>query len=243
MTNANTDFSQARVALLIDTDNISDKHVDEIFKYAAEKGNVIVRRGYGVMRFNWNKEEMFRYAIEPVTRFVHVSGKNVTDIALVIDALDLAYRKIIDVVCIVSNDSDFSLLAMKLREQGVQVYGVGTEDAQESFIASCDDFERLPSFSERANDSVSAPDNSDIKNDSGIPNLEEAKNILKDACERCEDESGWALASQVGTYIKRVQPAFSAKNYGYSKFSALVKATEVFDYDDKKSTAPKIRIK
>lgn len=268
MTDTNNDFPNARVALLIDTDNISRQHVDEIFQLAAEKGNVIVRRGYGNMDFNWNKEEMLRYAIQPVTRFVNVAGKNVTDMALVIDALDLVHRKIVDVICIVSNDSDFSLLASKLRELGINVRGIGTSRAQKSFVASCDDFEHLAPLQDKHSDSEtsSAPkldgdnvenhhtvENSQNKSDlmqsgnksgNGILHLEkDIINMLKDACERFGDDSGWTLVAQVASYIKQVRPGFSAGIYGHKKFISLVKATEAFEYDFSKSVAPKMKIK
>ena len=132
-----------RVALLIDTDNVPDGHADELFKRVAVYGNIIVRKGYGVFQttgIRWRKEIVLGYAIEPVARHTYASGKNVTDFALVIDALDLAYRKAVDVICIVSNDSDFSLLAMKLREIGIKVCGFGTSSASESFVNACEEF-------------------------------------------------------------------------------------------------------
>jgi len=244
MTNADIDTSQVRVALLIDADNIDDQHADAIFKDAAEMGNVIVRRGYGGMPFPWKKEKVLRYAIEPVARFVNVPRKNVTDIALIIHALELAYQKVVDVICIASNDSDFSLLAMKLRELGIKVYGFGNSHAQKSFVYSCDSFVRLVSEDPKQG-TLQQADSEEIvlPEPETIQTMEEVENLLKEACSRCEDDNGWAQIIKVVNYIRRLHPDFSPQDYGHEKFSLLIKATGCFDYDDKIPTIHKIKIK
>ena len=221
-----------RVALLIDTDNVSDVHADELVKLAAVYGNIIVRKGYGVFQPNggirWRKEIVLENAIEPVARYVYKSGKNITDFALVIEALDLAYRKIVDVICIASNDSDFSLVAMKLREIGVKVCGFGTHNAAVAFVNACEEFERLgpkQSESEKL-----------IKEDSDSPSTShvlEEKNISKvlaEACEHCHVDNGWVHLAEVGGYRRRINPAFSAKNYGdYKTLTELVKNLDEYE--------------
>ena len=259
-----------RVALLIDTDNVSGAHADELFKRAAAYGNIIVRKGYGVFQsggINWQKEIFFRYAIEPVARHVYVSGKNITDFALVIDALDLAYRGIVDVICIASNDSDFSLLAMKLREIGIKVYGFGTHSAMQAFINTCDQFVRLEpkqdelqkSITENSADSSQVLEERDVdKKQSDLKEstqenfadstqaLEEKdiRKMLGEAYDNCHDYDGWVLLSEVGGYLTRINPAFSAKNYGkYETLTELVNSLEEYKIHIDPVRGPKIKKK
>ena len=239
-----------RVALLIDTDNVLDVHADELFKRVAVYGNIVVRKGYGVLRsdgFKWRKDIMFRHAIEPVARYVYVRGKNITDFALMIDALDLAYREIVDVICIVSNDSDFSLLAMKLREIGVKVCGFGTHSAAQAVISACDQFVRLgpqqdelqKSITENSADSnqvsekkTEPKESTQESSDDSAQTLEEKdiRKMLGEVYDNCHDYDGWVLLSEVGRYLTRINPAFSAKNYGdYKTLTELVKSLDEYE--------------
>ena len=268
-----------RVALLIDTDNISDAYADELFNGAATYGNIIVRKGYGVFQttggIGWRKEIILRHAIEPVARHVYVSGKNITDFALVIDALDLAYREIVDVICIVSNDSDFSLLAMKLREIGVKVCGFGTSNAPESFVNTCEEFVRLepkqdespkvqkkpaqkkpaqkkpaqkkpaqkkpaqkkPAQKKPAQKKPAQKKPAQKNKDSNASvhglkkKMEDMNKILTEAYEHCRDKDGWSHLGGVGSYLKTINPAFSAKDYGdYKTLTDLVKNLSEYEF-------------
>ncbi len=235
--------AHARVALLIDADNVGDAHADDLFKKAAFYGNVIVRRAYGVMKnFPWKKEILHRYAITPVARPVYVAGKNITDITLVIDAMDLAHRKIINAVCIASNDSDFSPLAMKLRENGIPVYGFGDKRAPSSFRASCDGFNYLLPDSEES-ESEKPDSEKPRKKLESSPTKDLAKN-LKDACMHCSDDDGWAFMVAVADYLKRIDPGFSPQNYGHVKFKKLMESMDGFEIDGNTNdpSQPKIRI-
>ncbi|MGI9297754.1 MAG: NYN domain-containing protein [Gammaproteobacteria bacterium] len=226
----NLEVAQTRVALLIDADNISPVHAGDLLKYAATHGNVVVRKGYGALGggFPWKKEVVFKYAIEPVARYAYTSGKNVSDIALVIDAMDLMMHKSVEVVCIASNDSDFSLLAMKLRENGIKVYGFGEAKTLAAFVASCDNFVYLSSEENSGESAAAGEAEIDIKQ------------ILADACDNYGDDNGWANLSAIGGYLVRVNPAFSAKNYGgYKKLGDLVRNLGGFEVEhdaDKLST-------
>ena len=233
-----------RVALLIDADNIGDKHAEIIFARAATRGNVIVRKAYGVFSsaFKWKKESMFKYAIEPVARHVYVSGKNITDIVLVIDAMDLAHRKIADVFCIASSDSDFTPLAMKLRESGAQVFGFGEEQTPESFRAACDEFYEL-SAEDSETKSVA---NGDAENDNSArkkPADFSVRETILAALEAYSDENGWANLGVVGNYLRRIDPSFSPKKYGFSKLTDLAESFEEFEIERNAGTSPRIRKK
>lgn len=251
------DVAHVKVALLIDADNVGDKHADDLMKKAAFYGNVIVRRAYGVMsNFQWKQEALHRYAITPVACPVYVSKKNTTDIMLAIDAMDLTRHQNINTVCIASNDSDFSPLAMKLREYGIAVYGFGNEKAQKSFIASCDGFNYLSTNSEESDADSEKPvseksDTESSKTVSEKPNTPPKKTTnkkliknLTDACTEYGDNDGWAYMGAIVNYLKRINPEFSPKNYGHAKFKKLIESLEGFEVDEiDGKTQPKMRIK
>lgn len=232
---------QARVALLIDVDNIPEQCSSDLFEKAAVYGNIVVRKGYGAFvsasGMKWKKETLHKYAIEPIIRFVYVSGKNVADIALVIDAMDMAHRKIVDTVCIASNDSDFSLLAMKLRENDIRVYGFGDDKASKAFVSSCDKFIRIRTTDiiPIPNTEVASPDSPDIRQNSDqatnifTEDITQIKGIIFAACDEYGDDNGFALLSSVGKYLKRIRPDFSPQNYGYEKLLSLVEGTDGFE--------------
>ncbi|MGI9337276.1 MAG: NYN domain-containing protein [Gammaproteobacteria bacterium] len=255
------DTSTARVALLIDADNFSSHYATELFNKAAVYGHVIVRKAYGVMTtgFAWKPEVLHRHAIEPVVRFHYVSGKNVSDFALVIDAMELMRLQTVDAICIASNDSDFSLLAMKLRENGIKVYGFGDKASAKSFIASCDEYTRLslpeepllpagqtppdsadagkPAATDTAGQSPVAPANVEKSATTDITGI---KKIISDACDSLDgDDAGWIYLGGVTTYLKRVDAAFTPKQYGFGKMLALVESMcDTFEvrHDKKKLT-------
>lgn len=238
-----------RVALLIDADNVGDNHAEFMFKHATAYGNVIVREAYSVMSGGqWKKESLFKYAIEPVMRPAYTSGKNSTDIVLVIGAMDLAYRKIVDVICIASNDSDFSPLAMKLRKSGVKVCGFGSRvAASEAFINSCDEFHYLPDevrtkIAKPAGASNEDATQSASENESQTPADFPVAKHLADAVEMYGDANGWANLGAAGNYLLRINPAFSPKNHGASKLMDLVKKIGGFDMRDTPKD-PKIKKK
>ena len=270
-----------RVALLIDTDNISGVYADELFKRVAAYGNIIVRRGYGTsgaIPFPWREEIVLKHDIESVS--LPGYAKNVADFALVIDALDLSYRQTVDVICIVSNDSDFVLLAMKLREIGIKIYGFGTHIASKRFVNACEEFVRLgskPNESSKAQKKLaqkklaqkkpaqkkpaqkkpaqkkpaqkkpaqkkpaqkkpaqkkSAQNNKDSNASvHGLKKkMEDMNKILTEAYEHCCNKDGWSHLGGVGSYLKTINPAFSAKDYGdYKTLTDLVKNLSEYEF-------------
>ena len=220
-------LSQTRVALLIDADNVSSLHASELFNKSAAYGSIIVRKAYGVMRgagFAWKPDVLHRHAIEPVVRFHYVKGKNVSDIALVIDAMELMRLNIVDAICIASNDSDFSLLAMKLRENGVKVYGFGNRPS-DSFVASCDEYTHLTLPQAPLLPEGQATTVSDNVEQHPITDISFVKTIISNACDSLDsDDDGWINMALVGAYIRRVDPAFVPKNYGFDKLKPLVES-------------------
>ena len=236
------DTPHARVALLIDADNISRTHADALFKKAASYGDIIIRRAYGQVapHFPWSKEIILAYAIESVMRFVSVPGKNIADIALVIDAMDLTYRKTVDKICIASDDSDFSLLAMKLRENGIEVYGFGTEKAQQSLVASCNEFNRLSAGDDKRDSEQKLDPTKTVE----MEDIADIRKAVMDACDSLtSDDEGWVNLGTVGKYLRRVNPAFSVKDYGFSSLVKLVERLAEIEVKHNENTSPSIRKK
>ncbi len=166
-----------------------------------------------------------------VMQFAYTTGKNATDMAMVIDAMDLLYSKIFDGFCIVSSDSDFTRLASRIRENGLTVYGFGQTKTPEPFRKACDKFiftENLSSDDTVAEKSVPKPDANKQKQNK-IKSDTKLMNLIRDAIDVHSDDSGWASLGPIGSYINRVSPDFDVKNYGFSKLSDLIKFIDLFE--------------
>lgn len=232
---------QARVAVLVDCDNVSWQKAEAIAAEAATHGIVGVKRGYG----DWGspflrgwRSVLVRLAIQPMQQIAYVPGKGATDIALVIDAMDLLHSGQVDTFCLVANDSDYTRLAMRLREAGKRVVGIGSKSAAASFSSACDRFTFLDVLAgvddldkemqatvelpatylsepgEEAPAKPAAPAAGDV------PALEE---MLRAAVSSRLEDDGWALLSTVGHQLVANHPTFDSRNYGYSRLGLLVR--------------------
>ena len=223
--------TQKKLAVLIDADNAQASMVEGLFAEIAKYGISSVKRIYG----DWTnpylkswKEVLLNFSIQPIQQFSYTTGKNATDSAMIIDAMDLLYTEKLDGFCIVSSDSDFTKLSSRIREAGLTVYGFGESKTPKPFVAACDKF----IFTEILN-----------IDDSGTPSprksLRELKsdtkliNIIRSAVEDSADESGWSYLANVGQIIAKKSPEFDPRNYGYKKLGGLIKATELFELDKK----------
>lgn len=229
MTDAN------RVAVLIDCDNISWQLGGAVLAEAAAKGTLGVKRGYG----DWSsqalsgwKRQLAVLAIQPMQQPAYVAGKNATDTALIIDAMDLLYSGNVDTFVLVSSDSDFTRLAMRLRESGRRVFGIGAQKTPVAFQNACDRF----TFTEvlvqpavgppgtRPEDVAPAPDSAvDMLDATAVPPIE---SILVPAIGAMERDDGWAALSSVGQYIVNNHPSFDSRNYGCSRLGQLVRSLD-----------------
>jgi uncharacterized protein (TIGR00288 family) len=226
-----------RVAVLIDCDNMSHRWVREILAETAKHGTLGIKRGYG----DWTdshldgwRDKLPKFAIQPVQQFAYTVGKNSTDFSLVIDAMDLLYAGTVDTFCIVSSDSDFTRLAMRLRESGKQVHGIGARKTPSAFQNACDRFTYVEVLVEEAESSDqpasgSAPVKATAKKaatkEQGATKRQrqqELADLLLPAVEATAKEDGWATLSAVGQYVVNTNPTFDSRNYGYSKLSLLV---------------------
>ena len=229
-----------KIAILIDADNTQLQKLDAIMTEISTRGRIVVKRAYG----NWKKRnlnkwenELKRLGIKAEQQFDYVSGKNATDMALVIDAMDLLSSNAFDSFVLVSSDSDFTPLAIRLHESGANIVGIGVQTTPESFRNACDDFLFLENLT---NDDASEPaepaekateSKAPVKKDSDkkapakkqkVP--KDIHSLLRKAYDTYQDNDGYADVSAAGSYIKRAKPDFDTRTYGHSKLSGLLEA-------------------
>jgi len=227
-----SDVKIVKLAVLIDADNAQPSITDGLLSEIAKYGTANVKRIYGDWTLSglkgW-KEVLLQYSIQPIQQFGYTSGKNATDSALIIDAMDLLYTGKFDGFCIVSSDSDFTKLASRIREAGLFVYGFGERKTPKAFVSACDKF----IFTEvlRAKDDYSEKirrkTTSELKEDTKLVNL------LRNAVEASSDDSGWAHLASVGSNIAKQASEFDPRNYGYKKLGELASATKLFQIEER----------
>jgi len=222
--------SAAKLAVLIDADNAQPSLLDALLAEIAKYGTAHVKRAYG----DWTdthlkswKETLLKQSIQPMQQFGYTRGKNSTDSALIIDAMDLLYSGRFDGFCIVSSDSDFTRLAGRLRESGLIVYGFGERKTPEPFVAACDKFVYVENLSGKPDEPTPQKPRTaaQLKQDAALVNL------LRNAVEAASDDEGWAGLGPVGSIISKQRPDFDARSYGYGKLSNLITATTLFDIE------------
>ena len=228
-----------RLAVLIDADNTSARHASALLEEVARYGVPTVKRAYG----DWTtpqlggwKDELNRNAIQPVQQFAYTSGKNSTDSALIIDAMDLLYTGNLDAFAIVSSDSDFTRLVTRLRESGKTVYGFGRRRTPESLVAACDKFVYLEVLGEAEPE----PSSDDDDEETPLPDL---TRILTSAIDATSAEDGWANLGSVGSYLTTRHASFDPRNYGYSKLIALARAQDYVEVEQDGGSAPRVRLR
>lgn len=219
-----------KLAVLIDADNAQPRIIDALLAEIANYGVASVKRIYG----DWTspnlkgwKEVLLDHSIQPMQQFAYTKGKNATDSAMIIDAMDMLYSNAFDGFCIVSSDSDFTKLASRIREAGLVVYGFGEKKTPSPFIAACDKFiytEVLRASDDDDIDVVKKTTN-ELKQDTKLVAM------LRKAVEASSDESGWAQLGPVGSHIANQVSSFDPRNYGYAKLGELVKASGLFDIE------------
>jgi hypothetical protein len=206
-----------RLAVLIDADNAQASILPELLAEVARYGIASVRRAYGdwtTQNLSGWKTHLQKHAVQPVQQFAYTTGKNATDSALIIDAMDLLHSGGFDGFCLVSSDSDFTRLATRIREAGLVVYGFGETKTPEAFVAACDRFIFTEILREQpADESVAKPKPS--------PKLRRAITAALDGCAR---DDGWAHLGTIGQYLVTSDPSFDSRNYGYKKLSELMRA-------------------
>jgi uncharacterized LabA/DUF88 family protein len=223
-----------KLAVLIDADNARPAIVEGLLAEIAKYGTAHVKRIYGDWTkpdLNGWKEVLLRHSIQPIQQFRYTVGKNATDSAMIIDAMDLLYAERFDGFCIVSSDSDFTRLASRIRESGRIVYGFGERKTPEPFRTACDKFiytEVLAGIT--ATEAEAAPKQRSAKELRGDARL---VNLLRGAIEAASDDTGWASLGTIGNIVSKQAPDFDSRNYGYAKLSGLIKGIGLFDAEER----------
>jgi uncharacterized protein (TIGR00288 family) len=226
--------NEDKIALFIDSDNISHKALEGIINELSKYGVVNIRQAYG----NWTKdnlknweEKLLQFAIKPIQQFDYSKNKNATDILMTIDAIDLLHTKDIDAFAFATSDSDFTPVVMRVQAEGIKVFGFGEKKTPKPFMVACSQF----IFTEKlmTNSSKYIDKNNDVKTKikQSITDMRQDEwlvNVLTNALEHTMDEYGWANLADVGTYINN-STSFSPINYGYKKLSGLIKEIDLFD--------------
>ncbi len=245
------DKTDKKFAVLIDADNISPKKIKPVLdEIASNHGIPTIKRIYGDLTkphlASW-KEHLLENSIVPIQQYAYTTGKNATDAALIIDAMDILHQGVVDGFCIISSDSDFTRLASRLRESGKEVLGFGEQKTPEPFVKSCDKFTYVEILGAEA-PAVETPQpqpapSKTVKNGTqpastttkekpaadtaqqGIrPIDKKLKTLLRDAIEALADDTGWVALGAVGSLISKKTPDFDSRNYGHSKLSSLMNA-------------------
>jgi len=216
-----------KLAVLIDADNAQPSIVDGLLIEIANYGTASVKRIYGDWtgpRLKGWKEVLLMHSIQPIQQFAYTTGKNATDSAMIIDAMDLLYTGNFGGFCLVSSDSDFTKLASRIRESGLLVYGFGEQKTPSPFVSACDKFIYTEVLRAKTADgkAITKKSTAQLKQDRKLINL------LRNAVEDASDDSGWAALGPVGSKIAKQAPEFDSRNYGYAKLSTLVTATKLF---------------
>jgi len=221
-----------KLAILIDADNAQPAITENLMAEIAKYGTANVKRIYG----DWTqpqlrgwKDLLLEYSIQPMQQFGYTRGKNSTDSALIIDAMDLLYTGRFDGFCLVSSDSDFTKLAARIRESGLVVYGFGEKKTPSPFVAACDKFiytEVLAKDEDEKKDR-NQKSSKELKQDTKLVTL------VRNAIEASSDDSGWAHLAPVGSYIAKQSPGFDPRNYGYQKLGELLNAMKLFEMEER----------
>ncbi|MYL27955.1 MULTISPECIES: NYN domain-containing protein [Halomonadaceae] len=218
-----------RLAVMIDADNAQASLCPELLAEVARFGVASVKRAYG----DWTttnlkgwKEHLHKHAIQPVQQFSYTTGKNATDSALIIDAMDLLHEGKLDGFCLVSSDSDFTRLATRIRESGLTVYGFGERKTPEPFVSACDKFIYTEILKNRTD--VDEPQPVDAEQTSDL------RDILIPAVNTVSKDDGWAPLSGVGDYLNKKYPSFDSRNYGYQKLGQLMKSLDYISVDERR---------
>jgi uncharacterized LabA/DUF88 family protein len=225
--------SNPRLAVLIDSDNAhaAIPVIDELMAEVSRYGTATIRRAYG----DWTTDNLKKWkailhkqAIQPIQQFSYTSGKNSTDSALIIDAMDILHAGNVDGFCLVSSDSDFTRLATRIREAGLTAYGFGERKTPDPFVAACDKFIYIE---------ILRPEPEEVKAAPG-DDLGKLKPLMLAAVDANVRDDGWAALGGIGSHIGKVLPAFDPRNYGFKKLSDLVRGLSYIEVKDVPITRP-----
>ncbi len=238
---------EVRFAVLIDADNVPYANVKSMMEEIAKYGTPTFKRIYG----DWTKPTvsgwksvLLQNAITPIQQYSYTTGKNATDSAMIIDAMDILYSEKVGGFCIISSDSDFTRLALRLREAGMQVIGMGQKKTPSPFIAACDKFIYIEILNQPIAETATEDkkDEEDAETTETIQSIDKTLiNLISSTITDLADEEGWAFLGEVGNLILKKQPDFDPRNYGYKKLGQLIKSIKNFEIDERQAEKANIK--
>lgn len=237
MDNTSDTLGNRRVAMLIDGDNAQPSLIEKMLAEASKYGMATIRRVYGdwtASNMSGWKETLQTYAIQPIQQFRYTTGKNATDSAMIIDAMDILYTGGVDGFCLVSSDSDYTRLATRIREKGFFVMGIGKKITPRAFVNACDVFV----YTENLLPEVVNTRRKEKPKTSGAPEppTPDPLPLLKNALDIASDDDGWAFLGTLGHHLRQLDPGFDSRTYGYKQLSHLIRAfPKVFETKQVKS--------
>ncbi|MDT0643980.1 NYN domain-containing protein [Zunongwangia sp. F363] len=237
---------EINLAVLIDGDNIPSAYIKEMMEEIAKFGNPTIKRIYG----DWTKPHLAKWkavllenAINPIQQYGYTQGKNATDSAMIIDAMDILYSNKVDGFCLVSSDSDFTRLATRLREAGKKVIGIGEKKTPEPFIVACDRFIYIEILKDKdkENGQEASREKADKKNsvDKITPKV---VRLLATTISDVADEDGWAFLGDVGSLLQKKQPNFDSRNYGFQKLTPMISAIDKFEVESRENQNSRFKL-
>lgn len=227
-----------RLAVLIDGDNIPSAYVKEMMEEIAKYGNPTIKRIYG----DWTKPQLSKWknvllenAVTPVQQYGYTQGKNATDSAMIIDAMDILYSGKVDGFCLVSSDSDFTRLATRLREAGMNVIGIGEKKTPDPFIVACDRFIYIEILKNQAKDSNATPKEKESKKSDVDKITSKVIKLIASTISDVADDEGWAFLGDVGSLLQKKQPNFDSRNYGFQKLTPMINSINQFEIESREN--------
>lgn len=235
-----------KLAVLIDGDNIPSGYIKEMMEEIAKYGNPTIKRIYG----DWTRPNLSKWknillenAITPVQQYAYTAGKNATDSSMIIDAMDILYSQRVDGFCLVSSDSDFTRLATRLREAGMNVIGIGEKKTPNPFIVACDKFIYLEILKNQDEDSGSEISSRKATSKSNVDKITQKDiKLITSTITDLADDDGWAFLGDVGNLLQKKQPNFDSRNFGFEKLTPLIKSINKFEIDQRESPKGKFKL-
>ncbi|MBT8316677.1 MAG: NYN domain-containing protein [Lutibacter sp.] len=235
-------IKELKLAVLIDGDNIPSKYIKEMMEEITKYGTPTIKRIYG----DWTKPQLSKWknvllenAITPIQQYGYTVGKNATDSAMIIDAMDILYSEKVNGFCLVSSDSDFTKLATRLREEGLVVYGIGEKKTPNPFIVACDKFIYLEILQTEDDVSTGKVNTKKSNIDKITPKVIK---FLRNSVDAAADDDGWAFMGDVGSLILKKQPNFDARNFGFQKLTPLFKSLNQFEIEQRDKTSGRFKL-
>lgn len=231
---------EKKIALLIDCDNVSHKSIEGVIDELSKYGKVYIRHAYG----NWKsdsmkgwEEKLHPHAIKPIQQFAYTKGKNATDAAMIIDAMDLLYTQNLDAFALMTSDSDFTPLVMRILSNGITVYGFGEKKTPTPFVKACSQFIFTENLEHEENEEkLSLNEGKSKKSRNELRKDTSLVRLLRTAVEQGAGEDGWTHLGLVGQYISN-KTSFSPINYGYKKLGDLIRVSELFEIEMRKNNS------